>query len=347
MMRDIECKCQIVKNFTPSWFASVMGTGILAMISSFYSQYLPILKDVSIALSYINIILFFLLLIPWTLRWILFKKEALADLEHPVNSNFYVTMPISLVVLAANFMLIGWGISISEIFWLLGSILVVFFSILTPFIMFRGEHVKLDHISPAWFIPPVALIVIPTIGSSYINHFSGLVREFSIFLNYFGWGAGFFVYLALLAVCLYRFILHHPLPNILAPTIWIGLGPIGAGTLALINLIKNSSFVSIKEPFFVFGFIFWGFGIWWFLMAVVMTLHYVKNLKLPYAASWWAFIFPLGAYVAASHTISAIINIELINYIGFALYWLLFSLWFITSMKTLIKTLSHIIGGSK
>ncbi|RKZ31962.1 C4-dicarboxylate ABC transporter, partial [bacterium] len=41
MLRDIECKCQIVKNFAPSWFASVMGTGILAMTSLFYSRYIP------------------------------------------------------------------------------------------------------------------------------------------------------------------------------------------------------------------------------------------------------------------------------------------------------------------
>ena len=329
-----------IKNISPAWFASVMGTGILAMTSSFYSQYLPVLKSIATSLSYFNIALFFMLLFPWTVRWILFKKEALFDLEHPVNSNFYITMPISMVILAANFTLIGLDISISEIFWLLGSILVVIFSILTPFIMFKGEHVKLEHISPAWFIPPVALIIIPTIGSSYITHFSGLVWEFSIFLNYFGWGAGFFVYIALLAVCFYRFILHHPLPNVLAPTIWIGLGPIGAGTLALLNLIKNSSFVNVKEPFFVFGLIFWGFGIWWFLMAVVMTIHYIKRLKLPYAASWWAFIFPLGAYVAASHSVANIFGIELINYIGFTLYWLLFFLWFVTS----IKTLSHILN---
>ena len=107
-------------------------------------------------------------------------------------------MPISMVILAANFTLIGLDISISEIFWLLGSILVVIFSILTPFIMFKGEHVKLEHISPAWFIPPVALIITPTIGSSYITHFSGLVWEFSIFLNYFGCGAGRF-YMAMRA----------------------------------------------------------------------------------------------------------------------------------------------------
>ena len=226
---------------------------------------------------------------------------------------------------------------VGEIFWFIGALLTIFFGILTPYIMFKGEHVKIDHINPAWFIPPVGLIVIPVAGSLLIPHFSGLFKEFIILVNYFGWGAGFFIYLTLLAVCVYRFILHKPLPNTLASTIWINLGPIGAGTVALINLIKNSPFVTMKEPFFVFGLIFWGFGIWWTLMAIVMTLHYITKLKLPYAMSWWAFTFPLGAYVAASHLIFKIFSFELIDYIGFGLYWLLVFFWLVTFIKTVIK----------
>lgn len=335
MLEEISSKWEIIRNFTPAWFASVMGTGILAMTSFFYSPYIHALKYAAFILSYLNIALFFILLIPWTLRWIYFRKEALASLEHPVVSNFYITMPISIVVLAANFMLISRNKMVSESFWFVGSILVIFFSILTPFIMLRGEHVRLGHINPAWFIPPVALIVIPLIGAPLVSRFSGLLGEIVILINYFGWGAGFFLYLALLAICMYRFILHHPLPDVLAPTIWINLGPIGAGVVALIDLVENSAFVTIKEPFFVFSFILWGFGVWWVLMAIVMTLHYIKNLRLPYAMTWWAFIFPLGAYVAATHSVAIVFKMTLIDYIGFSLYWLLVFLWAITSVKTL------------
>jgi len=52
--------------------------------------------------------------------------------------------------------------------------------------MFKGEHVTLDHINPAWFIPPVGLI--PIAGSPVIGHFSGPADEWVIFVNYFGWG---------------------------------------------------------------------------------------------------------------------------------------------------------------
>ena len=337
MLEDIECKCQIVKNFTPSWFASVMGTGILAMTSLFYSKYLPVLKNLAYILFYFNILLFSVLLVPWILRWIFFKKEAINDLEHPILSNFYATIAIAMLVLAADFIVIGKNMEIGEVFWFIGTLFTIFFGILTPYLMFKGEHVRLEHINPAWFIPPVGLIVIPIAGSLIIPHLSGTLQEFIIFLNYFGWGAGFFIYLSLLAVCMYRFILHHPLPNTLAPTIWINLGPIGAGTVALINLIKNSSFITMPEPFFTFGFLFWGFGIWWFMMAVILTLHYIKKLELPYAMSWWAFTFPLGAYVAATHSVSTIFSIDLIDFIGFGLYWLLMFFWIVTLVKTSIN----------
>ncbi len=338
MLRDIKCKCQIVKNFKPSWFASVMGTGILAITSLLYSKYIPVLKDVSHILFYFNITLFFVLLIPWILRWIFFRREALNDLKHPVLSNFYATIAIAMLVLAADSIVINKNMLLGEIFWFVGTLLTIFFGILTPYLMFKGEHVKLDHINPAWFIPPVGLIVIPVAGSLIIPYVSGGMQEFVIFLNYFGWGAGFFIYLSLSAIAMYRFILHHPLPNTLAPTIWINLGPIGVGTVALTNLVKNSSFITVKEPFFVFGFLLWGFGIWWTIMAITLTLYYIKKLKLPYAMSWWAFTFPLGAYVSASHTISLLFKLQLIDHIGFVLYLLLVVFWLVTFVKTFIHT---------
>jgi C4-dicarboxylate transporter/malic acid transport protein len=331
----MEEKTNFIQRFSPSWFASVMGTGILANASYFYSQYIPFLKVVGVGLFYFNVALFFILLIPWTLRWLLYRKNALADLEHPILSNFYATIAVAMLVLASNFIVIGKNMLAGEIFWFVGAILTIFFGIVTPFIMFKGEHVIIEHINPAWFIPPVGLIAIPIAGSLIINQYTGFIKEFILFLNYFGWGAGFFFYVALFAICLNRFILHRPLPNTLAPTVWMNLGPIGAGTIALINLVNNSTFITMKEPFFGFGLIFWGFGIWWVLMALIMTFHYRKKWGLPYALSWWAFTFPLGAYVVASHSIATIFHLTIVDFIGFGLYFLLVFFWSITLMKTL------------
>ncbi len=338
MLEACESKWDIVKNFIPSWFASVMGTGIFAISSWMYSVYIPVLKYVAIGLFYLNIIMFFIFLIPWTLRWILFPKDALADLEHPVLSSFYPTIAVAMLVLASDFILIGHNIDIAKYFWAFGAIGMLLFSLIVPYYMFKSESIKLDHVNPGWYIPPVGLIVVSIAGSLIIPHLSGILYEVAVIINYYCWGSGFFLYLALLAIVIYRFILHHPLPSELSPTIWINLGPIGAGIIALINLVNNSPFISVKEPFYIFSLLFWGFGVWWALMAIIMTIHYVKKLKLPYGMPWWAFIFPLGAYVASSHMVYNIFQYIIIDYIGFVLYWLLFGLWTITFIKTVIAT---------
>ncbi len=48
-----------VKNFAPSWFASIMGTGILAISCMLFSNYLPFLKNVSVYFFWFNVFMFF------------------------------------------------------------------------------------------------------------------------------------------------------------------------------------------------------------------------------------------------------------------------------------------------
>ena len=338
MFKYIGEKKNFIKNFTPSWFASVMGTGILALTTLFYSEFIPWFAYIAQGLFYFNIALFCFLLIPWTLRWILYSKEAKADLVHPITANFYPTIAIGLLVLSADTIVIGKNIRIGTVLWIISACATIFFSIQILYIMFAGKHVKIHHISPAWFIPPVGLIVIPIPGSLLINHYTGLFKDLIVFINMMSWGAGFFLYLSLLAITMYRFILYEPLPNVLYPTIWINLGPIGAGVTALINLVNNCGLITEGVILEVFGFFLWGFGIWWIIMALVLMVRYSKEVKIPYAMSWWAYTFPLGAYVSATHAISMVFDFSLIDYLGFAFYWLLVIFWVITFIFTLINT---------
>ncbi|MHA1855950.1 MAG: tellurite-resistance/dicarboxylate transporter [Promethearchaeota archaeon] len=340
MFKHIGEKKNLIRNFTPSWFASVMGTGILALTSLFYSEFIPWLKIVAEVLFYFNISLFCFLLIPWTLRWIFFRNEAVEDLIHPITSNFYPTIAVGLLVLSADTIVIGKNAQIGTILWVIAAITTIFFSVEILYIMFTGKHVNIEHISPAWFIPPVGLIVIPIPGSFLMPLYTGLFHDFIVFINIMSWGAGFFLYLAILSITMYRFILYEPLPNTLYPTVWINLGPIGAGTTALINIVKNCTLISEYQSLEIFGFFLWGFGIWWVIMALALMVRYLKKVKLPYAMSWWAYTFPLGAYVAATHSISTVFAFKLIDYIGFALYWLLVLFWSATFVMTLINSLN-------
>jgi C4-dicarboxylate transporter/malic acid transport protein len=341
MLKEINCKCDIIRNFLPSWFASTMGTGVLALVTFSYSKYVPFFNPLSHYIFYFNLILFFTLLIPWSLRWMLFPKHAVSDLQNPVLGNFYPTISVSMLVIAADYLTIFHNIQSAEVFWLIGALSTLVFGIYIPYISFKTENTKLDHINPGWFIPPVGLIVIPIAGSKIASIHSGVYGDLLNVLNFVGWGAGFFLYVALLAIIMYRLILHKPMPGALAPTIWINLGPIGAGTIALLNMAKFSSFLVDKSAIYFSGFLFWGFGIWWLVVAISLTLHYIKKLDLKYEISWWAFTFPLGAYIGASHSVSMISKMEGIDYIGFSLYFLFAFLW----ITTFIGTIKHSLTG--
>ena len=330
-----------VKDFAPSWFASVMGTGALALVSKAYSSRLPALSGFAEFLVYLNTLLFFVLLVPWLLRWVRYTENALSDLKHPVVCHFYGTIAVAMLVLSADYLVILKKITIAKAFWIPGAVLTIFFALLIPYLMFVEKEIDLKSVTPAWFIPPVGLIVIPMSGAALISSFSGTAREIAYAVNYFAWGAGFFLYLGLFAIVFYRFIRHEPMPCGMAPAVWINLGPIGAGTSTLYALVKASEFLTVKEPFLAFGLILWGFGVWWLAMAIIMTLYYIRKLNLPYSLAWWAFIFPLGAYVGATHNVGTAFGIGAIDGFGFALYWLLLAMWLVTG----VKTVKHVLLG--
>ena len=324
-----------IKDFAPSWFASVMGTGALALVSRAYSSKLTALLTLGKALTCLNTLLFAFLLYPWFMRWLKYKENALKDLHHPVLGNFYGTIGVAALVLSADWLCIFNNKGLAWAFWLFGVPFVLLFAFLIPYLVFTGDGIDTKNITPAWFIPPVGLIVVPISGAKLMSLSSGAARELMTFINYFAWGSGFFLYLALFAIVLYRFIRHEPMPCGIAPSIWINLGPIGAGTSTLYALVKASDFIKLKEPFLAFGLILWGFGVWWFVMAVILTFHYIRKLNLPYSLAWWAFIFPLGAYVSATFKVGTAFGINTITDFGFALYWLLLAMWLVTGGLTL------------
>ncbi len=49
-------------------------------------------------------ILFLLALAPWTIKFLLYRENIEKDLNHPIAAHFFPTMPISMVILAMDFL---------------------------------------------------------------------------------------------------------------------------------------------------------------------------------------------------------------------------------------------------
>ena len=54
-----------------------------------------------------------------------------------------------MLVIAAQFLAIGGNATLALVFWWGGAVLIFVFSFAVLFHMFRGEHVGLEHVTPA------------------------------------------------------------------------------------------------------------------------------------------------------------------------------------------------------
>lgn len=335
-----------VKNLSPAWFGSVMGTGIFAVASKYYACYWSWLNNLAAFLWILNCIFFLILIIPWVMRWLLFREQALQDLDHPIVGQFYSTMPIGALVLAVDFLVIGTdylglvtAIDIAKILWIGGSALGLVTAFVIPISAFL-KKVAIDDLNPAWFMPPVALIVIPVAGAKLITYWPHAIQKVLLLSNYMAWGMGFFLFLFLAIICFFRLIVAQPLAGSFLPTIWIFLGPIGVGTVALFNLATVSTpfLGDIVMPIIkMFALVYWGFGFWWLIAASSATIIYTIKRTLPFALSWWAFTFPLGAYASATFLISLYFQSDIIKLFGLLCYCLLAFFWIMVISQTLFR----------
>lgn len=332
-MRDL------IRGFLPSYGACVMGTGVVAVVLNYYWH------PAAVGFTYLNTAIAALVVSLLAAKVVLFPGVVWRELEDPVLANFYPTTPIGLMVLASDYSAVLGLDWVAFPLWAVGALLTFALGVIVPFNLFRSESVKMDHINPSVFIPPVGLIVIPIMGGHFMALMQGPAYDLMATFNLASWGSGFFIYLVLLAVCVNRFLLHHPLPSALAPTMWINLGPIGAGTLSLWSLMNSLTAINecMRNSLTAFLLLYWGSGLWWLTLAIIMTVHYATRKGLPYAPSWWAFVFPLGAYTAATALIANVAGLATVAYIHHAETALLLGLWvaaFVGNARRALKALA-------
>ena len=209
------------------------------------------------------------------------------------------------------------------------------FSLAVLFLVFSGEQVGLEHVTPANFIPAVGLVVMPLAGGPLLANMDGLARDLALLANVIGFGAGCMMYLALLGLTFQRKYLHKPAQGVLTPTIWIHLAPLGVIPLSLLNLSEHLPLAAAHDLAMVVLVLFWGFAVWWLIMACLLTLAARAAGQLPFALSWWGFTFPLGAFVAASLRLHQALGWNGVFTIAVAAWFLLVGLWSVTLLRTL------------
>ena len=136
------------KHFNPAWFAAVMGTAVISLVLTFLD--FPFIR-------FLAEFLFLLALAPWTVKFLLYRENIEKDLNHPVAAHFFPTMPISMVILAMDFLkypelLLSLEGSRALAFWLwlLGSIGIYAFGYLIMVRVFSNQGISPAHANFGW-----------------------------------------------------------------------------------------------------------------------------------------------------------------------------------------------------
>lgn len=336
----------ITRHLSPAWFASVMGTAVIPLAISFINH--PWVAPAAWVFISLSIFMFVVTLIPWTAKFIFYQAEVRKDFNHPIAANFYPTMPISLIILALDFLKFPNLFFSAEVshalayyLWLVGSVGIYGMGFYILLQIFRNNGINLVHANFGWYIPPVSKLIIPVAGFELAQLYPETI-ELTFGLSIVSLGVGFFLFLFVGAAVFHRYIYHDLPMSRFAATFFIGLAPTAIIVVILfkmMHLFEAQPILGIDPHIFapltkLVILVNWGLSAWWFVMALVIMGYYLRRMELPYALSWWAFTFPSGALAVSSGVAWKVTNFVSINvFYGVAVLFLLV-IWAMVFVRT-------------
>ncbi|MEI4519943.1 C4-dicarboxylate ABC transporter [Pseudomonas moraviensis] len=342
---------EVIRQFTPNWFAATMGTGVLALALAQLPLAIPGLRVVAEGLWLFNILLFSLFTAAYAARWILFFDEARRIFGHSTVSMFFGTIPMGLATIINGFLLFGlprWGdgvIQLVEVLWWIDVAMSLACGVLIPYMMFTRQEHSIDQMTAVWLLPVVAAEVAAASGGLLAPHLTDAHGQLIVLTtSYVLWAFSLPVAFSILTILLLRMALHKLPHENMAASSWLALGPIGTGALGMLLLGGEAPAIFAANGLpgvgeiasglgLVAGITLWGFGLWWMLMALLITVRYLRD-GIPFNLGWWGFTFPLGVYSLATLKLASILNLTFFSVFGTALVILLAAMWLIVGKRT-------------
>jgi len=342
---------EVVRQFTPNWFAATMGTGVLALALAQLPVAIPGLHAVAEGLWLFNILLFTLFTFAYAARWVLFFDEARRIFGHSTVSMFFGTIPMGLATIINGFLLFGlprWGegvIHLAEVLWWLDVAMSLACGVLIPYMMFTRQEHSIDQMTAVWLLPVVAAEVAAASGGLLAPHLADAHAQLVVLTtSYVLWAFSLPVAFSILTILLLRMALHKLPHENMAASSWLALGPIGTGALGMLLLGSDAPAIFAANGLpgigeiaaglgLIAGITLWGFGLWWMLMALLITARYLRD-GIPFNLGWWGFTFPLGVYSLATLKLASTLNLGFFSVVGCVLVTLLAVMWLIVGKRT-------------
>jgi C4-dicarboxylate transporter/malic acid transport protein len=342
LFRDLERPGLIVSNLTPNWFASIMGTGIVAVAAASLPLQFPGLRLAATVVWAIAAVLLVALTTATVLHWIRYRSTAAGHQLNPVISHFYGAPPMAFLTVGAGTLLLGkdWvglpaAVTIDWVLWTIGTIGGLLTAVLVPYLAFTRHENKPDSAFGGWLMPIVPPMVSASTGALLLPYApAGQARETLLWSCYGFFGLSLITSLVVITLIWNRLAQHKVGAAGMVPTLWIVLGPVGQSITAVNLLASNAPTVvdastahALLVVALVYGFAMLGFALLWTVIALAITIRTARE-HLPFSLTWWSFTFPVGTCVTglnglALHSgLTVVAVLAVVYYVGLVAAWI-------------------------
>lgn len=334
--------------FGPNWFASVMGTGIVANAAATLPLQFPGLLTFARVVWVLDILLLIAVSTATLLHWRHHRATARGHLDDPVMSHFYGAPAMALMTVGAGALLVGQpvvglhaAIGIDAVLWTAGTLLGLWTAVAIPYKTFTTQDVGADSAFGGWLMPVVPPMVSAATGPLLIPHLpAGQWQETMQLLCTAMFGLTLVASLVVIALIWGRLARHGAGAASTVPTLWIVLGPLGQSITAGHTLGATAPSV-LPAPYgeafeaggLVFGVPMWGFAMLWAALAIAITVRTVRA-GMPFALTWWSFTFPVGTVVTGTSGLAAATGAHVFEAAAVVFYVGLLAAWAIVATRT-------------
>lgn len=317
---------------SPSYFALVMATGIVAIAAELQGR--PLIAAV---LFDLNVVAYGLLWLLSLLRLAWHPRRMAADLaDHHRGPGFFTTVAAT-CVLGSQMLLAGHpGPALA--LWLLGALLwfALTYAIFAALAVRHDKPSLAEGIHGGWLLAVVATQSVAVLGALLAAQAPQPWRLELNFLALSMWLWGGMLYIWTMTLIFYRYVFYRFSPGDLAPPYWINMGAMAISTLAGARLIANAPeapFLASLLPFLKgFTVFYWATASWWIPMLVVLALwrHLWRRFPLRYDPLYWGAVFPLGMYAVCSAEMAQAMTLDFLSWIPPVFLYAALAAWGLT-----------------